>query len=99
MTIGVWLTASLQLASAARGYVGGSTRVLLAVSGLAVWVPMILAVAWATGQHVDVPALSIPAMARTHGLVNALGFTVCGLAGHRLARRPRPTQRPEMAAS
>lgn len=99
MTIGVWLTASLQLASAARGDVDGATRVLLSVSGLAVWVPMVLAVAWAAGQHVDVPALSIPAMARTHGVANALGFTLCGLAGHRLARRPRPTHRRRMAAS
>lgn len=87
MTLGVWLTASLQLASVMRGDIRGPSRVLFTVSGLAVWAPMVLAVAWATGQHVDVPVLSIPDMARTHGLVNALGFTLCGLAGHRLAQR------------
>lgn len=98
MTLGVWLTASLQLALSARGDVRGAPRVLLAVSGLAVWVPMILAVAWATGQHVNVPVLSIPDMARTHGLVNALGFTLCGLAAHRLAPRPPSDGPPNQEA-
>jgi hypothetical protein len=46
---------------------------------------MILALAWAAGQHVDVPALSIPDMVRTHGVANALAFTLCGLGGHHLA--------------
>ncbi|MDQ3354861.1 MAG: YndJ family protein, partial [Actinomycetota bacterium] len=85
MTAGVWLTASLQLVSIARADGPRLARLLLAVSGLAVWVPMILALAWATGQHIDVPALSIPDMVRTHGMANALAFTLCGLAGHHLA--------------
>jgi hypothetical protein len=46
---------------------------------------MALAVAWAAGQHGDVPVLSIPDMARTHGVTNALAFTLCGLLGRRLA--------------
>ena len=85
MTLGVWLTATLELrAAATRPHRFGS--VLLWVSGLAIWVPMVLAVAWASGQHWDVPALSIPDMARTHGLVNALAFVLCGLVGGQLAR-------------
>jgi len=40
---------------------------------------MVLAVAWAAGQHWDVPALSIPAMERTHGVPNALAFVVGAL--------------------
>lgn len=87
LTVGVWLTASLQLVSIARADGPRLARLLLAVSGLAVWVPMILALAWATGQHIDVPALSIPDMVRTHGVANALAFTLCGLAGHHLAGR------------
>lgn len=61
------------------------------MSGLAVWLPMVLAVAWAAGQHWDVPALSIPDMVRTHGLGNAIGFVLCGLAGRNLSvGRPIP---------
>lgn len=84
MAGGVLVTAGLQL----RTSFAGARRLavpslLLAASGLAVWVPMALAVAWAAGQHSPVPALSIPDMARTHGLPNALGFALCGLAGRR----------------
>lgn len=48
---------------------------------------MVLAVAWAAGQHWDVPALSIDAMARTHGATNAIGFVACGVAGYARAAR------------
>lgn len=88
MTLGVWLTAGLQLRSVLLPGRPGPARVLLALSGLAVWVPMPLAVAWALGQHWDVPALSVPDMARAHGLPNALAFSLCGLLGRRLAVAP-----------
>jgi hypothetical protein len=86
MTIGVWTTASLELARAFRSRDDATIRVLLAVSGLAVWVPMVLAVAWAAGQHWAIPVLSIPDMARTHGVANALGFVGAGLGALRLTR-------------
>lgn len=83
MTLGVWLTAGVHLRRAltSRPSVAGA---FLLVSGLAVWVPMMLAVAWAAGQHWRIPVLSVPDMARTHGLVNALAFVLCGLVGRRL---------------
>ncbi|MEA2825638.1 MAG: hypothetical protein QOG43_77 [Actinomycetota bacterium] len=92
MTLGVWCTASLHLREAVAGgpAATGPRRVLLAVSGLSVWAPMVLAVAWAAGQHWDVPFLSIRDMARTHGVGNAIGFTVAGL----FARQPRRTPLP-----
>lgn len=80
MTVGVWLTAGFQLRDAA-GARSPAVTALLGISGLAVWVPMVLAVAWAAGQHWAIPVLSIPDMARTHGLANALAFVLCGLAG------------------
>jgi hypothetical protein len=83
MTMGVWCTATLQLRSAVVDSESGAARVLLAVSGLAVWAPMVLAVAWAAGPHWDGPGMSIDAMVRTHGVPNALAFVLCGL----LARR------------
>ncbi|MCU1486634.1 MAG: hypothetical protein JWN67_3380 [Actinomycetia bacterium] len=84
LTIGVWLTASAELRVALHGGRAGP-RLLLAVSGLAVWAPMVLAVLWAAGQHWAVPALSVPDMARTHGVANAVAFVGCGLVGRRLA--------------
>ena len=52
---------------------------------------MALAVAWAAGQHWAIPVLSIPDMARTHGLANALGFILCGLIAGHLERRQETT--------
>ncbi len=88
MATGVCLTAAVQL-RAARRSASAAVTVLLSVSGLAVWAPMVLAVAWAAGQYWAVPILSIPDMARTHGLVNALAFVLCGLLG-RTAESPAP---------
>ncbi len=81
LSVGVLVTATLQLR---RAVAGGPAlqRALLVVSGLAPWVPMGLAVAWAASLHWEVPALSIPDMARTHGVMNVV-FVVAGL----LARR------------
>jgi len=47
---------------------------------------MVLAVMWAAAQHWALPALDIPAMARVHGSVNAIGFVGCGLVGYRRLR-------------
>jgi hypothetical protein len=87
LTIGVWCTAGLELQRSIGARVGRLTRALLLVSGLAVWVPMVLAVAWAAGEHWDVPALSIPDMVRTHGAVNAICFIGAGLLAMRLERQ------------
>ena len=90
MTLGVFATAALHLHAAATARTGSSTaRLLLAVSGLAIWVPMALAVGWAAGQHWDIPVLSIDDMARTHGVANAVGFTVAGLVGRRIQHAQR----------
>lgn len=90
VTVGVWLTAGLQLRTARRSGSAAAT-LLLVISGLAVWAPMVLAVAWAAGQHWAIPVLSIPDMARTHGLANALAFVMCGLAGRTVEAAARST--------
>ncbi len=76
MTVGVLLTATLQLGDATSA--DTPRRRWLLVSGLAPWVPMVLAVSWAASNHWAVPALSIPDMARTHGVMNVV-FVVAGL--------------------
>lgn len=88
MTLGVWLTATLQLRRAVTSRGTPALAGLLTISGLAVWAPMVLAVAWAAGQHWAVPMLSIPDMARTHGVANAFAFALGGL----LARRLGPSE-------
>ncbi|MDQ2677984.1 MAG: YndJ family protein [Actinomycetota bacterium] len=90
MSAGVLATATLQLHDAANRT--GGQRLLLTVSGLAPWAPMVLAVAWASSLYWNVPALSVPDMARTHGVMNVV-FVVAGL----LARRQvadHPGRRP-----
>lgn len=81
LTIGLFLLSWLTL----RVIVGETSdrlgKGLLIVSSLAVVVPMLLAVQWAVGWNYATPALSIPAMARTHGVVNAVGFGLCGVCG------------------
>jgi hypothetical protein len=86
MSIGVFCTAGLELAAVARP---GTTdvRVLLGVSGLSVWFPMVLAVLWAAAQHIGVWAPGIDAMVRTHGALNAIGFVAAGLIALALERR------------
>lgn len=84
MTLGVWLTATLQLRRAVTSRGTPALAGLLTISGLAVWAPMVLAVAWAAGQYWAVPMLSIPDMARTHGVANAFAFALCGLLARRL---------------
>lgn len=83
MTVGVWSSAVVLLASV-RGSTDTSTRLLRSAAGLTPWAPMVLALAWATAQHVaGTPALSVPDMARFHGLANGIGFVLLGLLATR----------------
>ncbi|WP_052666345.1 YndJ family transporter [Nitriliruptor alkaliphilus] len=63
---------------------------LLGLSSVSVLVPMLLAVQWAVGTNLGTPALSIPHMAATHGVANAVGFALLGVLGWRLVPRERP---------
>jgi hypothetical protein len=79
-------------------------RALLVVSAFSPIVPMVLAVQWALAQYVSMPALSIDAMASTHGVLNAVGFVVAGLAGWLLVGAPggvpdAPGTQPEVAGT
>lgn len=66
--------------------------VLLGLSSVSPFVAMVLAVQWALAQHAAVPALGVDDMARTHGLLNGLGFVIAGLAGWSLAS---PAEAPD----
>ncbi len=84
LTVGLVILSWLMLVRVVPALPGGPWRPFLAASACAVVVPMFLAVDWALGQHVDIPALSIPRMAAIHGSLNALGFSACGILGWRL---------------
>lgn len=61
-----------------------AAQALLAVAALSVWYSMAYAAVYAVADYCGEVWVAIPQMARTHGVVNALGFSVCGLLGWRM---------------
>jgi hypothetical protein len=59
----------------------GAARVLLQVSAASVFAGMVLSGAYAIADYLGSDVLIIPQMARTHGILNAVGFCLCGLLG------------------
>lgn len=57
----------------------GVSRALFGVGAVALPAGMVLAVSYSMGAWLHTPALSIDAMARTHGVLNGVGFVLCGL--------------------
>jgi hypothetical protein len=49
---------------------------------------MPLAAVYATGLSLDTAWLDLPTMARTHGVINVLGFALATTIGWALLRRP-----------
>lgn len=98
LTVGLWLVAWTTVRHVAPSSPGPS-RLLLWVSSLSVLAPMVLAVQWAVGHNLGTPALSIPDMARTHGVVNAVGFALAGLLGWRLGPGRAPVVSPPRPAA
>ena len=64
-------------------------RRLLTVAGATAPVTMTLALSWAAGEAASLPHLTLGATAASHGLANALGIGLSGLAGWRAAA-PQP---------
>ena len=86
------ITVALWTWSASAGGVVPTTaprlqRTLWAVARLAVLGSMPLAAWWAFGTVAGLVVLSIPTMAATHGVPNAVGFVGCGLVALRGAER------------
>ena len=57
-----------------------SARILLLISSASTLPAMVLATAYAYSIVTHKLIIDIPQMAMTHGLINAFGFTLCGLA-------------------
>jgi hypothetical protein len=64
----------------------GSGRWLLFAAGASVATGMALAAVWAIGEYPLQAFVNIRQMAEFHGVLNAVGFAVCGLVGWRVLR-------------
>lgn len=62
-------------------------RGLLIASAVSVAVAMVVAGIYGAGELAGRGWIGIPRMVKVHGLVNALGFTFCGLSAHLQPRR------------
>ncbi len=72
-----------------------TARVLLQVAAAAVFAGMVLSGVYAIADYLGSDVLTIPQMARTHGILNGIGFCLAGLLGW-LAERE--TQQPVTSA-
>jgi YndJ-like protein len=70
--------------------VGRTARVLLATSAGSVVAAMLFAGTYALGKYNGREWLDISEMAALHGVINAVGFSLCGLVGWNLVE-PRPS--------
>jgi hypothetical protein len=71
----------------------GSGRWLLFVAGASVAAGMILAAVWAIGEYPLQAFVNIRQMAEFHGVLNAIGFVLCGLLGWLLVGRESAERR------
>jgi hypothetical protein len=69
------------LRSCAQGMKHDAAKVLLQVAAVAVFAGMVLSGVYAVGDFLGSEVLTIPQMARTHGILNAVGFCLAGLLG------------------
>jgi YndJ-like protein len=58
-----------------------TARVFLQVAAAAIFAGMLLSGAYEVADYMGSDALTIPEMARTHGILNAVGFCLAGLLG------------------
>lgn len=80
----VAVSASLEVAPRLGGFAAGLFRTAHAV----LLITMTLAITFALGEYLGHLWVSIPRMAQWHGLANAMGYALVGLAALRLASNP-----------
>jgi hypothetical protein len=89
LVISILLAAVTQIAAMSK-LERGRSRILLLLSSLAVVAGMILAAVFEHGVYTGRAWISIPRMAWSHGLLNGIGFSLCGLLAYTYSNeRPR----------
>ncbi|XVU30579.1 YndJ family protein [Actinoplanes sp. CA-054009] len=97
LTAGMWAMGWSTWRHARTRVADRFTAALLATSALVLAASMVLAVSWALGEATGLPHPSLAWMAATHGVANALGFAVCGLAAYTRLRTVEPSGAPPSA--
>jgi hypothetical protein len=87
-TAALWTFAGLQW-RAAGGMPRGRARIWLRISSAAVLPGMLLAAYYGLGEYLGLRWIDIPQMARWHGPINGLAFTLAGIIGWRFALREK----------
>ena len=91
---GIGLATLLVVSTLLRGPAGGPAAGLAVIAGASLLISMPMAVIYATGTLVGSTWLDLPTMARVHGTINVLGFSLPVIVAWTLDRRARATPRP-----
>ncbi|MGH3714286.1 MAG: YndJ family protein, partial [Micromonosporaceae bacterium] len=90
LTAGMWLVGWLTWREVRPRATSPITRWCFGIAAAVLVLTMLLALDWAVGHVSDLPHLSLFWMVATHGVGNALGFGLCGVAAwHRLREETR----------
>jgi hypothetical protein len=94
------LVIALEMARIAMRSDRPSVAMLLGIASMSLAIAMSLAAVYAVGHFLAAEWLTLPAMVATHGLTNAIGFSLCALVGWNLALRGArlPERRREQSA-
>ena len=85
LAIGILGTAALTALVIAPALPKPTARWLLIISAAGIVIPMLLGVDYAAGRVLPIPALDLGTMALVHGTLNAVVYSLLGLAGWSLA--------------
>lgn len=99
LTLGLVLLAVMTITRVLPAITSGSARVLLLIGALSSCAAMVLACLYSYSLVAHIVVLTIPAMARSHGLLNAFGFATCSLvAWSELSSKQRALIPPQSQA-
>jgi hypothetical protein len=99
LTTGMWAAALVTWTVVRPAATNPLTRALFGMSALTLAATMLLALSYAAGEALDLPHLTLTWMAATHGVANAAGFALCGIAAWtRYQREEAGLPRPPGAA-
>ncbi|MEV7114852.1 YndJ family protein [Streptomyces anulatus] len=90
LTAGMWTVGLLTWRMGRAEGRDRTTRLLLLASATVLVATMLLALSWALGEATGLPHPTLTWMAATHGLGNALGFSLCSLLAWRRIRTETP---------